>query len=151
MSQKYSSVLGIDATFNCGPFFVTLTSYQHKMFISRTSRKHPVMVGPSIIHMTKEFEDYHYLASQLKKTCKGFDSLLAYGTDDEINLVELLELVHLRCKIHLADNIESKLSKLSFGKKERQIILPSIFGRRSGDTWDKCLADAVSANKFDQV
>ena len=23
MSQKYSSVLAIDATFNCGPFFVT--------------------------------------------------------------------------------------------------------------------------------
>ena len=158
MSQKYSSVLGIDATFNCGPFFVTLTSYQHKMFVSRTSGKHPVMVGPSIIHMTKEFEDYHYLASQLKKTCKGFVSLPAYGTDGEINLVnaficELPESVHLRCKIHLADNIESKLSKLSLGKKERQIILSSIFGRRwvGGDTRDKCLADAVSADEFDQM
>ena len=81
MSQKYSSVLGIDPTFNCGPLFLTLTSYQHKMFFSRTSGKHPVMVGPSIIHMTKEFEDYHYLASPLKKTCKRFDSLPAYGTD----------------------------------------------------------------------
>ena len=111
------------------------------------------MVGPSIIYMIIEFEDYHYLASQLIKTCKGFDSLPAYGTDDEINLVnafisELPESLHLRCKIRLADNIESKLSKLSFGKKERQIILSSIFGRGSGDTRDKCLADPVSADEF---
>ena len=95
------------------------------MFVSRASGKHPVMVGPSIIHMTKEFKDYHYLASQLKKTCKGFDSLPAYGTDGEINPVkaficELPESVHLRCKIHLADDIESKLSKLAFWK-EREI------------------------------
>ena len=126
------------------------------MFVSNTSGHHPVMVGPSIIHMSKEFEDYHYLASQLKKACKGFDSLQAFGTDGEINLVnaflcELPTSVHLRCKIHLADNIESKLSKLSFGKKERQMILSSIFGRRSGDTREKGLADAVSADEFDQM
>ena len=99
------------------------------MFVSNTSGHHPVMVGPSIIHMSKE---YHYLASQLKKACKGFDSLQAFGTDGEINLVnaflcELSTSVHLRCKIHLADNTESKLSKLSFGKKEKQMILCLLY------------------------
>jgi hypothetical protein len=31
-SDKYGAVLGVDATFNCGNFYVTLTSFQHKMF-----------------------------------------------------------------------------------------------------------------------
>ena len=85
-SQKYSSVLGVDATFNCGNFFVTLTSFKHKMFVNKQSGKHPVFIGPSIIHMTKEFEDYHYLATLLKTHCKNFETLTAFGTDGEINL-----------------------------------------------------------------
>ena len=36
--------------------------------------------------MTKEFEDYHYLATLLKTHCKNFETLTAFGTDGEINL-----------------------------------------------------------------
>ena len=86
-------------------------------------------------HLTKEFEDYHYLAGQLKVHCKGFESLRSYGTDGEINLVnaficELPESLHLRCKIPLADNIGRKLKALSFGKDARQQFLYNVRNRK---------------------
>ena len=31
------------------------------------------------------------------------------------------------------------------------MILSSISGRRSGNTWDKGLADAVSGDEFDEI
>ena len=94
-------------------FFVTLTSFKHKMFVHKQTGKHPVFIGPSIIHMTKEFEDYHYLSSLLKTHCKNFETLTAFGTDGEINLAnafvrELPDAIHLRCKIHLFENRERK-------------------------------------------
>ena len=55
-SHKNGSVLGVDATFNCGNFYVTLTSFKHNMFVSKDSGINPVVVGPSIIHSTKKFE-----------------------------------------------------------------------------------------------
>ena len=64
-SQKYSSVLGVDANLNCGNFFLTLIS--------------------------KEFEDYHYLESLLKTHCKNFETLTAFGTAGEINLANAFE------------------------------------------------------------
>lgn len=155
-SEKYASVLGVDATFNCGNFFVTLTSFQHKMFVNKQSGKHPVILGPSVIHMTKEFEDYHYLAGRLKVHCKNFGSLKAFGTDGEINLAnafvcERPDAIHLRCKIHLCDNIERKLTNLSFNKDARQNILETIFGRRQGNARVKALADATSSEEFDEM
>ena len=118
--------------------------------------KHPVMIGASIIHTTKEFDDFHYLIKQLQIHCKGFESLRAYGTDGEINIdnacaCDLPEAVHVRCKIHLADNIESKLIELSFGKGARSHIQTSIFGRRIGEVREKGLADASTADKFDEM
>ena len=155
-SQKYSSVLGVDATFNCGNFFVTLTSFKHKMFVNKQSGKHPVIIGPSIIHMTKEFEDYHYLATPFKTHCKNFETLTAFGTDGEINLAnafvcELPHAIHLRCKIHLSENIERKLVKLLFGKDGRQNLLGTIFGRRNGNSRMKALVGANSVEEFDEM
>ena len=155
-SQKYSSVPGVDATFNCGNFFVPITSFKHKMFLNKQSGKHPVFIGPSIIHMTEEFEDYHYLASFLKTKWKNFETLTAFGTDGEINLAnafvcELPDAIHLRCKIQLSENIERKLVKLSFAKDGRQNVLSTIFGRRNGNSRTKALVDANSVEEFDEM
>ena len=155
LSDRFRVILSIDATFNCGPFYVTMTSYKNVMFLNNDGR-HPVAIGPSIIHTTKEFDDYHYLSTQLKSHCKGFEALKAYGTDGEINIVnaflcELPEAVHLRCKIHLADNIDRKLAALSFVKTVRQTMLNFIFGKRTDDMREKGLADADSADEFDSM
>lgn len=123
------------------------------MFVN-SAGNHPAIIGPSILHTTKEFEDYHYLAKE--EHCKGFESLQAYGTDGEINIqnafaCELPDAIHLRCKIHLADNLENKLRDLSFSTDAQKSILSSIFGKRNGDTREKGLADANSADEFDEM
>ena len=126
------------------------------MFIIKDSGTNPVVVGPSIIHSTKKFEDYHYLASQRKTHCENFESLTAFGIDGEINIAnafvcELPGSIHFRCKIHLHDNIDRKLSSLSFDKVARQEVLKSIFGKRFGNTRMKALADANTAEEFDAM
>lgn len=125
------------------------------MFVT-TEGKHPAVIGPSILHTTKEFEDYHYLPKLLKEHCKGFESLQAYGTDGELNILnaficQLPDAYHLRCKIHLSDNFDNKLRDLSFSTDARKSILSSIFGRRKGDAREKGLADASSADDFDEM
>ena len=125
------------------------------MFVNKQSGTHLVIVGPSIIHMTKEFEDYHYLAGQLKIHCESFGSLTAFGTDREINIAnafvcELPDTIHLRCKIHLCDNIERKLSPCRLTRMPDK-ILNTIFGKRIGDTRTKALSDASTSEEFDKM
>lgn len=49
-----------DPTFSLGNFDVTVTTYQHPMLLN-SKRKHPVMMGPIMIHKQKMFEMYHFL------------------------------------------------------------------------------------------
>lgn len=123
------------------------------MVVNKQSGKHSVLIGPSIIHMTKEFEDYHYLASVLKTHYKIFETLTAFGTDAEINLAnafvcELPDVIHLRCKIHLSENIDRKLVKLSFAKDGRHNVLDT---RCKGDSRTKVMGDADSVEEFDEM
>ena len=44
------SVVGVDPTFNLGDFSVTVSTYRHLQLIDRTTKKHPVMLGPMLVH-----------------------------------------------------------------------------------------------------
>ena len=48
----YSAFEGTDAAL----LYMTLTLYQHKMFVGTASEAEPVIVGPSIIQMSKRFK-----------------------------------------------------------------------------------------------
>ena len=101
----HCGILGIDATFNLGDFYVTLTTFQHPQIIRRTTRKNPVFLGPIFIHMQRRFEDYYYFFTTLLKHAPTLCMLGAYGTDGELALVKALALsfpnaVGLRCFIH---------------------------------------------------
>ena len=51
-------VFGVDATFELGDFYVTLTTYQNPLLCNLHSGKSPVFLGPAFIHMQRQFEDY---------------------------------------------------------------------------------------------
>ena len=59
-----SSVLSVDPTFNLGPFYVTLTTYQN-LLVETERGQHPIVLGPILIHQTKTFQPFHYFASTL--------------------------------------------------------------------------------------
>ena len=48
-----TSVLGVDVTFNLGPFYVTLCTYQNFKIVNKFG-VHPIMIGPTLIHSSKD-------------------------------------------------------------------------------------------------
>lgn len=110
------SILGVDATYNIGNFFVTLTTYNH-LLLKTKEGNHPVMPGPVLIHQRKLFSSYYLLPSTMVKLNKNCKNVLVIGSDDEQNLYEPFKSVmdgahHLLCDLHMKDNISSKLTNL---------------------------------------
>ena len=150
------TILGVDATFNLGDFYVTITTFQHPQLQRRTTRKAPVFIGPVFIHMQRRFEDYLYFFMSVLKYCPGLATLAAYGTDGERALVKALEscfpnALGLRCFIHKKKNIEHHLhEKMHVSAGDRKKILDDLFGRSEGDTYVSGLVDAESEAEFDE-
>jgi len=110
------AVLGVDATFNFGKFYVTLTTYRH-LLLRTKENCHPVRIGPTLLHHREEAGSYYELASTMVKLHAPTQNVLVYGTDGEKALSEgfgrpLPFALHLMCDIHMKDNIDSKLTEL---------------------------------------
>lgn len=73
------SILSIDTTYNCGEFYVTFTRYRHQMVTSKRSGKHPVLLGPTLIHKHKEDDTFAYLANCLIRP--NLENILGVGSD----------------------------------------------------------------------
>ena len=63
-SSNRASVLGIDVTFNLGKFYVTLCTYQNFKVINERG-KHPIMVGPALIHSLKDQSNFAVLFQEM--------------------------------------------------------------------------------------
>lgn len=99
-------VLGVDATFNFGKYYVTLTTYRHLLLRTKEG-SHPVRIGPILLHHKKEPGSYYELCVKLHAPTQN---VLVYGTDGEKALAEgfgrpLPYALHLMCDIHMKDNI----------------------------------------------
>ena len=135
-SSVKASVLGVDVTFNLGPFYVTLCTYQN-FKVTNERGKHPIMVGPALIHSCKDQSNFDILFQEIT-TRKPFlaTSLRAYGTDGEQALVNAAAgafpfAIHLRCANHLRDNITTHLRKQLLPETVIKEVLRDIFGTAS--------------------
>ena len=109
----------MDPTSNLGDFDVTITTYRHLLLHPKGNPdgKSPVMFGPMIVHVRKDFTAYHYFLSSLVGQRQKLSSLQAYGTDGELALENALattfpQAQHVRCFLHFRDNIQRKLREL---------------------------------------
>ena len=115
--QGKTSVLGIDVTFNLGPFYVTVCTYQNLKVIT-DSGIHPIMVGPTLIHSSKDQSNFGVLFNEIVKRKPSLaTNLKVYGTDGEQAITNAASeafpfAVHLRCANHLKDNITDHLHKM---------------------------------------
>ena len=135
-SSDKASVLSVDVTFNLGPFYVTLCTYQN-FKITNERVKHPIMVGPALIHSCKNQSNFDILFQEITSR-KPFlaTSLRAYGTDGEQALVNAAAgafpfAIHLRCANHLRDNITTHLRKQLLPETVIKEVLRDIFGTAS--------------------
>ena len=145
-------VLGVDATFELGDFYVTLTTYRHLFLTSSYGSKPPVLLGPVFIHMERQLDKYHSFFSSLLKLQPQFSAIKAYGTDGEKPLIKALETcfpdaVSLRCFIHKRKNIEEHLKGSSAVAKRE--LLSDIFGTQDGEVFNSGLVDKESEEAFD--
>ena len=146
------SVFGVDATFELGDFYVTLTTYKNTSLRNCRTNSPPVFLGPAFIHMERRTQDYQSFFSSLLKFEPRLRDLKAYGTDGEAALVSALEscfptAVSLRCFIHKRNNIEEHLKGVSSAVKKE--ILHDIFGNQEGQVFNTGLVDCDSEEAFD--
>ena len=147
------SVLGVDATFNFGRFYLTLTTYRH-LLLRTKENCHPVRIGPTLLHYRKEAGSYYELASTMVKPHAPSQNVLVYGTDGEKALSEgfgrpLPFALHLMCDIHMRDNIDSKLSHLGIRAPVSEEYRVDIFGKNINSIRIPGLIDASNPAEFD--
>ena len=67
--QGNAVIMGVDATFNLGPFLATIITYRHPMLDYCESRNNPVMIGPILLHVRRTVESYAYLGQVITSIC----------------------------------------------------------------------------------
>ena len=152
-AETNASVFGVDPTFNICNNNVTITTYKNPLLIVRSTGKHPVFIGPILIHSKKTFESYYTLPSAMVRIRPDLTKLKAFGTDDEVNLYSALgslfrDAHHLLCFIHVRDNIEKALKNNNVENPEEYIS--EIFGEKIGEKKIKGLLDSASEDEFEK-
>lgn len=86
-NNQHFTILTADTTFNLGEFYVTPTSYHHLRLEDVRSRKHPVILGPVLVHQ-QDFSSFNYFASTLMSHDCRIRNVLSFGTNGEKAVVE---------------------------------------------------------------
>ena len=149
-----ASVLCIDTTFNLGNFFVTPTTYKHKILVDRHYGKEPTLLGPTMIHMQTKAESYKFFGSSIVSLDDELSNILAIGSDRDVALRKGFPscfpiATQLCCKGHLEQDIRHKMRDLGIGQFHEKFFLEDIF--RWEAKKELGLVDAVSRDEFDAV
>ena len=147
------SILTVDPTFSLGDFECTPVTYRHLLLVTRRYGKHPVFLGPVLVHYRKNFASFLFFASSLVGLRKSLEGLRVFGTDGESALVEAFAhefrfALHLYCFIHVRSNLKRELQDRKFPANEVGEILDMIFGKLVGGTFCEGLVDAESESLF---
>ena len=108
------------------------------------------------MYTEKNYEAYYYFFSTLLKLEPKLSTLRAIGADGEQALVKDAtavfsgNLIHLRCFIHMKDNIFRKLTDMLILQSSRDAVIKDIFGAQQGTVYIQGLLDAVDTYDFDQ-
>lgn len=146
-------ILGVDCTFQIADYYYTFTTYRNLMLTTEKGH-HPVCIGPGILHKQKLLTSYKTLPLLMTKYRRETTDVLVFGTDGEENLYNAMAEVfvnakHLRCDIHLKDNVKRKLNDLGIGGIAASEIFFDIFGKGMGNVAEGGLVDCKSTEEFD--
>lgn len=153
------TVLQIDPTFNLGPYECTPISYKNLLLEKKSTGKHPVFVGPVLIHYRKDERTYRDFLNKLKSLRPGLQDIISIGTDGEMALVNALQSCFpkatersLRCFRHFRQNMEDKLHKAGMKGSSANEYLWEVFGKVASDgSYETGLLDSESDTEFDAM
>lgn len=112
------SELGVDLTFQLGPFYVLITSYQNTVLKVKGTDRHPCCIAPVMICLTKEETTYLSFIHCFTREIPGLsEHLHAAGTDGERALINthgagFQRAALLLCYIHSERNVRARGRKL---------------------------------------
>ncbi|CAH3126511.1 unnamed protein product [Porites lobata] len=135
------SELGVDLTFQLGPFYLLVTSYRNTVLQVKGTNRHPSCIGPVMICMTKEESTYLSFIHCLNREIPGLSQHLhATGTDDECALKNALaagfqHAAPLLCYIHSERNVKAKGRKLGLSSALVERICQDLYRQGSGLIW----------------
>ena len=123
------------------------------MLLSKRTGKHPVLLGPTLIHKHRDQEAFGYLASSMIRLKPSLARILAVGCDRDKAIKNGLTphfpcAVFLACKKHFEDDIQRKLTELGVNGNERKEIVADIFG--SEVTRERGLIDRATELEFEK-
>ena len=149
------SVLSVDATFNVAEHYFTFGTYRNLM-LETSQGVNPICIGPGVLHKKKLESSYYALPSSIVKYRMETRGVLVIGTDGEENLWNAMasvftDAVHLRCDIHLKDNVKQKLSVLKVDPIPSREITHDIFGCNLDGAREGGLVDCKSEEEFDMA
>ena len=153
MCNYHFGVLTIDTTYKLGEFYVTPMTYPHLMIKDIKSKKHPIILGPMLVHQKVDFPAFNYFASTLIGLQKELKHVLAFGTDGDKALAlshNFPFAIQLRCFLHFKKNVEQKLREFGIPSHLAQEFVANIFGKHVGNTYQEGLVDSCSLDEFDQ-
>ena len=115
-----AAVLGIDTTFNLRDMWVTDTCYRNKRLVNPVNKQHPIFIGPTLFHFTKDESTFSRLALELIDAEPKLVDLKFIGVDLEEAITEGMKRIIpnvniLYCVRHLKQRDEEKLKNLLAG------------------------------------
>ena len=76
-------IVSVDPTFNLGAFDVTVVTHEHGLVNSKRTGKHPIVMGPVLVHRRKQFANYYYFMSSLIEIRPSQSEIQCFCTDGE--------------------------------------------------------------------
>ena len=152
-AKKPKSQVGIDMTYNVGPYYVTVLTFPHPMFVYRDKpQTHPTAFLEMATSSSRTTEDYEYLATNL---CKRGIKTLTYGTDDEgfENVYPIdgnQASIHLRCLNHVKRDMLWKLKELKVGANKQKEIVGEILGKEYQGKHQKGVVDCQDEEEMEE-
>ena len=100
------SIFGIDTTFKLCDMWLTDTSLRNHRLLSTRNGKHPVLLGPCMLHFRKTEESFRRFCGELLSANPSLENLKKVGTDMESAIYGgfkslLPKLLQLLCVRHL--------------------------------------------------
>ena len=153
-NNAHFGIFQADPTFNLGIFSVTTTQYEHLLLLNGRSGKHPVMVGPIMVHQRKEKSTYKILPDDMVARKPELKNLIALGADGEVALSDAFLDVcqgtkHLIFFNHFQNNITDHLKSVGIDEVKRRLICTDIFGQQVGTMFEEGIVDSDDVEEFD--
>ena len=159
--EKNPVPLGIDTTFNLTDLWLTDTSYRNLRIVKVRDAKHPVFLGPCMLHFTKDASTFSRFFLGLNAGNPGLRELKAVGVDMEAAIFDGFEanvpgIKRLVCVRHIKARDEVKANKLlektgksaSVKAKCKIDVINDIYGERNGSCFEYGLAESHDENDF---